>query len=278
VLFFFTGALLSLMSELLHRSARREAAARLEAERMAHLAGRALDARERILAVVAHDLRNPLSAISLAAAALTAGAAPGMTGAELERRAGAIQRSVARMDRLIGDLLDSAMLDSGQLPIQTDLVEIGALLSEAIEAHNGAAAAKQLVLLAAPIDPGLRATCDRQRVLQALSNLIGNAIKFTPRGGAITVRAEPLDAWISCVVSDTGPGISSEKAAHVFEWFWHEASAAGGGTGLGLSITKGIVEAHGGTIDLSTEPGSGATFRFTLPRAPTRTEPPSPAS
>jgi signal transduction histidine kinase len=111
-------------------------------------------------------------------------------------------------------------------------------------------------------------SADRERTLQVLSNLLGNAIKFTPEGGSIALRAEPADEFVQFSVSDTGPGIRAEDLAHIFERYWQATRTAALGTGLGLAIVKGIVEAHGGTIRVETRAGVGSTFHFTLP-APT---------
>jgi signal transduction histidine kinase len=118
------------------------------------------------------------------------------------------------------------------------------------------------------VAPGLpRVSADRERILQVLSNLIGNAIKFTPLQGTITLRARQVDGKVRISVKDTGPGISEEAVPHLFERFWRATSALERGTGLGLSIAKSIVEAHGGTLWVETREGAGSTFFFTLPVA-----------
>jgi signal transduction histidine kinase len=108
---------------------------------------------------------------------------------------------------------------------------------------------------------------DRHRVQQVLSNLVGNAFKFTPEGGTITVRAEPLERFVRFSVADTGPGIRAEDLSHIFERYWQSMRTATLGTGLGLTIARGIVEAHGGSIWVESTAGVGATFYFTLPMA-----------
>lgn len=117
------------------------------------------------------------------------------------------------------------------------------------------------------MDGAVQVMADRKRLLQVLSNLLGNAVKFTPEGGLIRVVAEPKDEeWVRISVSDTGPGIAAEVIPTIFEPFSQAKDGATLGTGLGLTIAKGIVEAHGGEISVESAPGVGTTFRFTLPR------------
>jgi signal transduction histidine kinase/CheY-like chemotaxis protein len=224
-------------------------------------AQRALRLREEVMAVVSHDLRSPLGAILMRAEMLVRGAAP-------SESARAIVRSAHRMNRLIGDLLDAASIDAARLSLTCREESAGALASEAVDALRPLAQEKSITLEAVVPTEVARASCDHDRILQVLGNLIGNAIHFTPNGGVVTVGAERRGAQIRFTVSDTGPGVPASNVPHLFERFWR-AEARRDGAGLGLYIAKGLVETHGGRIglDLDAREGGGATFFFTLPSA-----------
>jgi signal transduction histidine kinase len=178
-----------------------------------------------------------------------------------------IRRSADRANRLISDLLDVARIQAGGLAVEPVPVEAAALVQEALEAATPLANGKKLTLQP-EMPEHLPAVCsDRDRVLQVFGNLIGNAIKFTPEGGRITVRADNEPHEVKFAVCDTGPGIPPEHLPHVFDRYWQAKSTRKLGTGLGLSIAKGIVEAHGGRIWVESELGKGAAFHFTLPLA-----------
>lgn len=223
--------------------------------------------REDLLSIVSHDLRNPLSAIVLGAQTLRrklGGEAPGRRHAEV------IARNAARMDRMIADLLAAAKLqEGGVLPIEPKAQEAAPLVREAVEAFAGTAADKGVALrveIAGEVPP---VYCDAGRIGQVLSNLVGNALKFTATGGSIVVSAgvAPADGEVSFAVRDTGVGIPEKALAHVFERFWQDQEHAARGTGLGLYIAKGIVDAHRGRIWVTSRVGQGSDFRFTVPAA-----------
>jgi signal transduction histidine kinase len=172
---------------------------------------------------------------------------------------------VARMSRLIDDLLDSASLDAGQLSLRLGLADPRELLAESAEQHARAAEARIVTLEIDAPDDLPTICCDRARIVQVLSNLIGNALKFTPEGGLVRASARTRDGSVEFQVSDTGCGIPVDRLPHIFERYWHADRAAGGGTGLGLYICRGLVEAHGGTLTVHSAEGRGATFSFTLP-------------
>jgi PAS domain S-box-containing protein len=247
----------------------RRAATSIENARLYRTAQRAIRARDDVLAVVAHDLRSPLNTILLQAQLL------GRDGPEPERRSqkpGAIiERAAGRMTRLINDLLDVARMEAGRLSIDRAPVAVNDVLSLTVEAKRpiAAAASLEVELDVAPNLPAIWA--DRHRLLQVLENLIGNAIKFTPAGGRISVGAKPRGREISFWVADTGPGISPDDLPHVFDRFWQTREARPHGAGLGLAIVKGLVEAHGGRIWAESRLGHGTTFHFTVPRAPRAT-------
>jgi PAS domain S-box-containing protein len=227
--------------------------------------------REHVLAVVSHDLKNPLSAIALSAERLARQAPGSDTGRAVGQQAALISRSAQRMRRLVAGLLDAAKLEAGGLALELAPASARELAQAAVEELRPEADRRGVrlqVQVPAPL-PELR--CDRDRALQVFSNLLGNAVKFTPAGGAVAVRAELRGRWVEFEVADTGPGIGPQALAHVFERYWQARDTAGLGSGLGLFIAKGIVEAHGGRIWAESELGQGARFFFTLPLAP---EPP----
>ena len=234
-------------------------------------AEQAARARDELMAVVAHDLKNPLNTIQIALRLLLEEDRlhdDDNAKREFERHAlGAVERAAERMNRLIRDLLELSRADAGRLWIQPAPAEPEGLLREALDAHCSIAAAKGITL-EATADGGLPyVLADRERIAQVFSNLIGNALKFTPKGGRVSVRGWRGTPQVRFTVDDSGPGIPSEEQAHVFDRFWQATKASGLGTGLGLSIAKAIVEGHGGSIGVTSAPGLGTTFEFSLPVA-----------
>ena len=226
---------------------------------------RAVRARDDLIAVVSHDLRSPLSAILMQAELMLNRHAAGGEESATVLRGGAerIRRSAAHMKALIDDLLDLARIEAQRFALHLQSVESRALVEEALLAASPLAEAKRITLAAELIDsPRLEA--DPERIFRVLSNLLGNAIKFTPEGGTITVRAERRGDELLITVVDTGPGIAADQLPHVFERYWKAQPASQVGAGLGLYIAKGIVEAHGGRIWAESSAG-GARLTFTLP-------------
>jgi signal transduction histidine kinase len=227
---------------------------------------RAVRLRDEQLAVVSHDLRNPLNTISLRVEQLRK--APHMQEDQRARAVEQIHRSVERMARLIKDLLDRAAIEAGSLSIDRAPQPVGALAREAAEVMRPLALERGQTLTVELPPDDIRVECDRDRTLQVLWNLLGNAIKFTPEGGAIAIRVEAFPFAAKLAVSDDGPGIDADEIRHVFERFWRgRAAGTKKGAGLGLAIAKGIVEAQGGSIWAESIPGRGSTFTFTVPRA-----------
>jgi signal transduction histidine kinase len=242
----------------------RRAALAVENAGLYRASQQAVRAREGVLSIVSHDLRNPLGTILMSARILL-----DSTSLPEDRRTkhlGVIVRAAERMDRLINDLLDVARLDAGQeLGLDREVHEIVDIVVEMNEAFRPRADAK-LVRFSCDVADDLPLVClDRLRILQVLANLISNAIKFTREGGEVIVRVEPAGSDIRFVVSDTGVGIDEKDAGHVFDRYWQATRTARLGTGLGLPIAKGIVEAHGGRIWFESTPGVGTSFYFTLP-------------
>ncbi len=225
---------------------------------------RANRSREELLAIVSHDLRNPLNSIVASAGMLQRAAA---SPEHSQKAVHTILRAAGRMERLISDLLDVAQINAGQLVVAQQAFEARNVIQDSLEMFKPLAAEKQVRLVSDVREEGLQLYCDRDRVLQILSNLLGNAIKFTPEAGTVTVRAERVGSELSFAVSDTGPGIPEEQLAHVFERFWSVKKPQMTGVGLGLFIAKGLVEAHGGRIWAESTVGGGTSFYFTLPLA-----------
>jgi PAS domain S-box-containing protein len=241
------------------------AATAIENARLYRSSVHATHLRDQVLAVVAHDLRNPLSTILMQLWALR------RYGAEHERRsakpADVIERAAKRMNRLIQDLLDVAVMESGQLNIERGRLSARDLIVGAVDMQRPLASSASLELRV-EVDPAVAEVWgDRDRLLQVFDNLIGNAIKFTQAGGRVTAGATSRGHEVVFWVADTGRGIPSENLPRVFDRFWQATRKGRDGAGLGLPITKGIVEAHGGRIWVESAAGSGSTFFFTIPTA-----------
>jgi signal transduction histidine kinase len=243
----------------LERTADSERVARAEAEA-------AVATRDELLAIVSHDLRNPLSVIVTGAAVLQRTTVEGTDGERVQRSARAILRSADRMNRLIADLLDLARIQAGQLAVEQKTQDAEGMVREGVEMLRPLAAEMDLKLDGIA-SPGLQVRCDRGRVLQILSNLVGNALKFTPKGGSISIEAHGAGHEARFFVRDTGQGISEEELPRIFDRFWQAQRKNRTGIGLGLTIAKGLVEAHGGHLWVESEIGAGTTFFFTLPIA-----------
>jgi signal transduction histidine kinase len=233
--------------------------------------------REDLVAIVSHDLRNPLSAITMSAQLLRHSLPMDSTGRAVKQLE-IIARSAERMNRLISDLLDMASIDAGALAVDWQPHSAHELLLDVVEMLQPVASDKSIRMDVVNTPPGLTVRADKERLLQVLSNLVGNAIKFTREGGSVTLRAEPQPELALFCVSDTGQGISEEQMPHLFDRYWQAKKDGRMGVGLGLSIARGIVEAHGGSIWAESTPGKGTTFHFTLPRAEARPEQASPGA
>jgi PAS domain S-box-containing protein len=223
-------------------------------------------ARDDMLGIVSHDLRNPLAAIGLCASALSQSIEP--NSESVHRMLASIKHSADSTDRLIEDLLDVSSIEAGRLALEPHAEAPSDLLAQATDMFATTASQRGVALetQATPNLPPVRA--DAERVIQGLANLLTNSLKFTPRGGHITLRAEPDPTGVRFAVEDTGVGIAAEDLPHVFDRFWQKHREGGErGTGLGLAIVRGIVDAHGGQIRVESTPGKGSRFSFTLPAA-----------
>lgn len=187
------------------------------------------------------------------------------------------------MSRLIEDLLTAAKAENGRLSVDLRAEDVASIVDEAVQESIGAAEEHSLVLESRVPRELPPASCDRGRILQVLANLLGNAIKFTPAHGRVSVDVSRRGAFVCFSVSDTGAGIAAPQLPHVFERYWQKKEDRRRGSGLGLYIAKAIVEAHGGKIWVESEVARGSTFSFTVPpafRGPAEPEPrrPSPLS
>lgn len=249
--------------ELAEELARRAALA-VQNARLYERARRATQARDHMLGVVSHDLRNPIHTIFMSASFVQDILPPDdASGALLQAQV--IKRSAARANRLIGDLLDVTRMESGRFVVDRRPHAAAALADEALELARLTAAEGGIDLVRGPMDDSLVVSADRDRILQALGNLVSNAFKFTPRGGRVTVSVTRVEGLASFSVTDTGPGIAPEHESHLFDQFWQGNPADKRGIGLGLSIVRGIAEGHGGAARVRTAPGAGSTFSVLVP-------------
>jgi PAS domain S-box-containing protein len=221
----------------------------------------AVGARDTLLAVVSHDLRNPLSAIQVSAGALAVQVAG---EGRARRHLDVIERSCKRMTHLIDDLVDMASLAAGQLALDLQRERAADVTREAVELHRALADEKGIALDFSCSVGDATIACDRDRVLQVFANLVGNALKFCRVGDTIAIDCALVDGMVRFTVSDTGPGIGAEALERIFEPYW-SGSPAKGGAGLGLFISRGIIERQGGQLDVESAPGRGTRFSFTLP-------------
>jgi signal transduction histidine kinase len=244
----------------------RRYALEIDLERQVLRASRAVFARDEILAIVSHDLRNPLGVVQMDAAVLKTWEAPGDKDmSSLRAIADRILRSAGLMSRLITDLLDMAKIDAGRLALQKHPEPSRALVEGALRILEPLASAKQITI-EKDLTEAPPVNADRDRIFYVLSNIIGNAIKFTPERGTITLRTESRRGELVIIIDDSGPGIPSDELPHMFDRY-RRGRASHDGTGLGLYIAKGIVLAHGGSIWAGTAAGGGSRFCVTLPLA-----------
>ena len=246
-----------------YQASAKSSAELLSQEQESHQTTKAtLTTREEFLAIVSHDLRNPLNHILMAVQNLLE------EPKDVKELASSIKRSAAEMLRLIEDLLDVERIAVGKLTLHYEQYDVSEIIKQAVEELQEAAAAKAITLEAKPQDVCGYVVCDRSRVRQVLSNLIGNAIKFTPTKGQICVscqRTGPEGKEVQVSVSDTGEGIAPEKIKTIFERFSQIHNQDRRGIGLGLYIAKMMVEEHPGRIWVESKLGEGSTFHFTLP-------------
>jgi signal transduction histidine kinase len=254
------------LSEDLNKTNQCLADARDAAEAASH-------AREEMLAVVAHDLRNPLNVVMLARGLL---AENDTSGERRNQLLAVMQRATQRMNRLVEDLLEVVRQESGKMTLVLQAVPARDILEQTAEMCGATATEQNISLEVRESPPDLMVTADEERILQVMSNLVGNALKFVPRGGGIVLDCQRKDTEALFSVADTGPGIPPEDLGRLFEKFWQRRRSDTRGVGLGLAIARGIVDAHGGRIWAESTLGKGATFYFTLPAVAQRVAEPDP--
>jgi signal transduction histidine kinase len=225
----------------------------------------ALRARDDTMSVVSHDLRNPVNAVKmLAGAVLQPGPAEHLSPTVTDQ-VRVIQSAAQQMDTLIQDLLDMSRAEAGRFAVDLQPVHTGALLRDALRTLGPLAEDKGVSIVTEWSESLPDVQVDPERIIQVISNIVGNAIKFTPTGGRIRVTAEERPDAVVVTVADTGPGIPAQYLLHVFDRYW-QLSRRSRGAGLGLPIAKAIIEAHQGRIWAESVEGQGAAFHFTLPR------------
>jgi len=226
----------------------------------------ALDLRDEFLAIVSHDLRNPLSAIALNTQLLERLVSAG--DPRLARISRSLATSIAQMQRIISDLLDLAAIEAGKLSVQLRPGDARRPIEEAVEGARSATADRSIAIDAVVGPDPLAAHFDPGRIAQVLGNLIDNALKFTSPGGRISVEGRNAEHVVEIRVRDTGPGLRPEEIAVIFDRYRQVEKRGRKALGLGLYISRSIVESHGGRIRAESAPGEGSTFVFTLLRAP----------
>ncbi|BDG06085.1 GAF domain-containing sensor histidine kinase [Anaeromyxobacter oryzae] len=228
---------------------------------------RAVQAREDTLSIVSHDLKNPMAAMLLGIQRL-ARLVDEPKKAQGEVLLGKLERTLRGMNRLIDSLLDLARIEAGRLQLQRRPETPLSVVARAVEPLEALAAEhgqRLEVLVPGDLPP---VSWDPDRIVQVIANLVGNAMKFSPDGAGIRIRAERTPEGLRFAVQDDGPGIAAEVVEHLFDRYWQPAGTQKRGHGLGLFIVKGIVEAHGGRVWVEAAPGRGATFLFTIPTPP----------
>ncbi|HET7457510.1 MAG TPA: PAS domain-containing sensor histidine kinase [Gemmatimonadaceae bacterium] len=256
----------------------RRAALAVDSARLYDAVQRALRSRDEVMGIVSHDLRNPVQAVKMLSGAILAGG--GTVPGDVAEQVGVIRHAAEQMDALIQDLLDATRIEAGQLHVSRQPLDVTALVQSALQTLAPLATAKEQTLTLDAASDLPMVLADADRVEQLLSNVVGNAMKFTPRGGRVTVSVAPVDGAspdsgapaaaaaaeaVRVTVQDDGPGVSADQLEHVFDRYWQGRPAGRHGAGLGLPIAKGIVEAHGGRIWMESAAGAGARVTFTLP-------------
>jgi PAS domain S-box-containing protein len=249
------------------RRLEREREELLHGEREARAAAEgAVRARDELLGIVSHDLRSSVDAVAICAAALSE--AEDSPPAERQEILQALQRATAWMNRLTRNLLDATSIEAGRLAIQLHDAAPAALIAEAAERFAPVAQQRGIVLHVQTRADLPTILVDGERILEALSNLLSNALTFTETGGRVTLEVDRAPEGICFAVKDTGAGIPAENLPHVFDRYWEKHDRSGGhGTGLGLAIVEGIVDAHGGGVRAESTLGEGSRFSFTIPTA-----------
>lgn len=228
---------------------------------------RAIQARSDLIAIVSHELMNPLTAIEVSAELILHVLEEGRSDDVLRNVALTIQSSTRRMIRLTRDLLDAENIETGRVRMEWGVHAVSSVVNDAVETLRVAASEKEVRMIKELPERQAAVFGDRDRIIQVLVNLLGNAIKFCPRKCDIRVSGEERGEEFLFLVKDAGPGIPPDQQARIFERYWRGVGGKKGGAGLGLPISKSIVELHGGRIWVESQVGKGSTFYFTLKSA-----------
>lgn len=252
--------------ELEHKVEERTQEVQAQAEKIAELSRE----KDRLLGMVAHDLRTPLAGLLGFAEVAMAGIDMGLEPEKTKEDLDVIRTTAQEMSELLNDLMDVSRIEAGKIHIEPTDVDLVALIEEGRRRYEVWAGTKDIAFNSFLPEGPLRVHADRKRIGQVLNNLISNAIKFSSQGGAITVQARTKDDLVHVSVRDTGQGIDPEELDQVFESYTQTGTKATGGehgSGLGLSIAKKLIEQHGGEIWVESKQGVGSQFTFTLPLA-----------
>jgi signal transduction histidine kinase len=229
-----------------------------------------ITSRDEFLAIVSHDLRNPIGAVSACAGMLLDDPSFRGVTAEIRTYIQLMKRNADASLRLISDLLDMERVAEGKFELYLRSNSVSEIIHECIENFRHLVAAKSLTIVSDIVVGDDNIICDRDRVSQIITNLMGNAIKFTHVGGYVKVAATVSEAEILISIEDKGPGIPEEMQSQIFNRFAQLKSKDRTGLGLGLYISKMLVEAHGGRLWVKSIPGDGSTFYFNIPRTPAK--------
>jgi len=229
----------------------------------------AIKARDDMMGIVSHDLRNPANAVKMLAASILADADEGRVPEDIVDRVRVMRQAAAQMDALIQDLLDVTRIEAGRLRVSPRQVDPCRLVFDALDAMRPLAELAGVTLHESYDEDLPEIHADPERITQVLSNVVGNALKFTPAGGRVTVKVQRGERGVAITIADTGEGIPAEQLPNIFDRFFQVSqdgrTGARQGAGLGLPIARGIVEAHGGSIRVESEPGSGSLVPIELP-------------
>lgn len=255
----FAGVISSLIIKIIKNKKRSE-------EKEAYIS----NARKEIIDTVSHDLKNPLSSIKLGLQYLEKKISRNENYTDIDVTKGLtiIFRSVDKMEKMISDLLDHTKLEAGKMVLDPTECNLATFTNEIIEQFRPIALSRKIRLTSDLIEDGTTVYCDQVRIEQVLSNIIGNALKFTPEGGEIHILMSFKKDDVIISIHDSGYGMSKDQLNHVFDRYWQVKETSKQGTGLGLAIAKIVIETHHGRIWAESEPGKGSSFHFSLPLDP----------
>lgn len=262
-----TIAALEQKTRLLQGQLERQSVVLVEERRARMKAEQEAAARDEILAVVCHDLRSPLSAVLMTVDLLLRTNVEGVQSPSMQKHLERVERSSERMKRLVDDLVDVKSIQGGSLRVDPRPMAPACVVDSSLEAFQSLARERNIRLENGVVADLPQVSCDLDRAVQVLSNLLSNALGATSSGGAVTVGAERLGGEVLFWVVDTGAGMAPDELPHVFERSWRGRKPGYEGTGLGLFIARGIIHTHGGRIWAQSTPGVGSRFCFTLPSA-----------